>query len=69
LGLDGEKVFSPDMIRRGHSEMREFDPALAPPQKRQNITVGEFLAQVKAKADHDPKTLEDYAKALRKKLR
>ena len=20
LGLDGEKVFSPDMIRRGHSE-------------------------------------------------
>jgi hypothetical protein len=28
--------------------------------------VGEFLNEVKAKADGDPKTLEDYSKALRK---
>jgi integrase len=46
--------------------LQKYRPALASPKKRQNATVGEFLNEVKAKADGDPKTLEDYSKALRK---
>ena len=37
--------------------LQKYRPALASPQKRQNATVGEFLNEVKAKADGDPKHL------------
>jgi hypothetical protein len=33
---------------------------------RRNATVGDFIAEVKAKADGDPKTIEGYCKSLRK---
>lgn len=46
--------------------LQKYRPALAVPQKRQNVTVGEFIAEVTAKADRDPGTLADYARALRK---
>jgi integrase len=36
------------------------------PAARLNATVGDFLAEVKAKADGDPKTIEGYCKSLRK---
>ena len=41
-------------------------PALAAPAKRKAPTVGEFLAESKAKSGLSPKTFEDYARALRK---
>src|SRR5262249_5697303 len=44
--------------------MSKYRPSLAP--KRADITVGEFLAEVSAKADKETKTIDDYARALRK---
>jgi hypothetical protein len=49
-----------------NATLQKYRPDLAPPQKRSNVSIGEFLAEVKAKADGDPKTLEDYSRALRK---
>jgi integrase len=43
--------------------VQKYRPKLA--EKKGDVTVGEFIAEVKAKADVDPKTLEGYCKALR----
>ena len=38
----------------------------ATPALRANATVGDFIKEVKAKADGDPKTIEGYCRSLRK---
>jgi integrase len=40
-----------------------YRPKLA--EKKPNVSVGEFIAELKAKADLDPRTVEGYCKALR----
>jgi integrase len=42
----------------------KYRPLLAP--KQTNVTIGEFLAEVSSKADKEIKTIDDYARALRK---
>jgi len=42
---------------------KKYRPKAA--EKKRDVTVGEFIVEVKAKADLDPKTLEGYCKALR----
>ena len=44
--------------------LAKYRPLLAP--KQTNITIGEFLAEVSTKADKEAKTIDDYARALRK---
>jgi integrase len=45
--------------------LAKYRPESAP-APRLNATVGEFIAEVKAKADGDPKTIEGYCRSLRK---
>jgi len=42
---------------------QRYRPKLA--EKKGDVTVGQFIEEVKAKADRDEKTLEDYAKVFR----
>ena len=44
--------------------MAKFRPQFRK-EKKQNPTVGEFLDELKARADAKAKTLEDYARAFR----
>src|SRR5258707_15840105 len=43
--------------------IQRYRPKLA--EKKRNVTVGEFIEEVKAKADLDAKTIEGYCKAFR----
>jgi len=52
------------LLARGWDEtLAEWRPQSIP---RSNATIGDFLAELKAKADLKPQTLEGYSKALRK---
>jgi integrase len=44
----------------------KFRPEQAPREKQKNVTLGEFLQEVSAKSDGDPRTLAGYARVLRK---
>ena len=49
-----------------HSGATQADPFGVPPALRANATVGDFIKEVKAKTDGDPKTIEGYCRSLRK---
>lgn len=46
--------------------LAKFRPNATKDSKREDLTVGEFIAAVKATADGSPKTIEVYCRALRK---
>src|ERR1700740_3313727 len=55
------RILATNTIGRIIRNQRRFQP-----WRRYGVTVGDFLSEVKAKADGNPKTIEGYCKSFRK---
>jgi integrase len=61
-GAKARDIFLSLQAQGWDATIQRYRPKLV---KKRDVTVGEFIEEGKAKADLDPKTLEDYCRALR----